>query len=218
MPNDDLLLETPAWPQELLQVLATRSPSPASQPTPQPVFVSPLLISPLLGPGTPRRSARGGQSRCAELLMEGHGTGTRRRPATCLSQNGHPRHADGTRMWCTSSPLHANLGVTGPRDPVSGRGDMPSMPMIHRTHLDIFDGKSLPDSFQNWYNDVWLGNVYRSVLASSSPAPRCSSLPPLLPHARTRGACGAGMRGSSWSAPPYALLLLLRAGRVRCGD
>ena len=128
-------------------MLAARSPSPASQPTPQPVFVSPLLISPVLGPGTPRRSARGGQSRCTELLMEGHGTGTRRRPATCLSKNGHPRHADGTRMWCTSSPLHANLGVTGPRDPVSGRGDMPSMPMIHRTHLDIFDGKSLPDSF-----------------------------------------------------------------------
>jgi hypothetical protein len=60
-----------------------------------------------------------------------------------------------------ASPLYPNLGVTGPRDSVSGRGDMPSMPLIHRTHLDIFGGQSLPSSFQNWYNDVWLGNVYR---------------------------------------------------------
>ena len=42
---------------------------------------------------------------------------------------------------------------------------MPSMPLIHRTHLDIFGGQSLPSSFQNWYNDVWLGNVYRPFAA-----------------------------------------------------
>eukprot|EP00288_Rhodomonas_lens_P015365 CAMPEP_0177700896 /NCGR_PEP_ID=MMETSP0484_2-20121128/6332_1 /TAXON_ID=354590 /ORGANISM="Rhodomonas lens, Strain RHODO" /LENGTH=189 /DNA_ID=CAMNT_0019212113 /DNA_START=465 /DNA_END=1034 /DNA_ORIENTATION=+ len=54
-----------------------------------------------------------------------------------------------------------NLGVTGPFDRVSGRADMPSMPFVHRTHMEIFQGVSLPPTFQNWYNDVWLGNVYR---------------------------------------------------------
>jgi len=61
-----------------------------------------------------------------------------------------------------SSKLRPNLGVTGPKDPVSGRADMPSMPCVHRTHLEIFNGQSLPTTFQNWYNDVWLGNVYRA--------------------------------------------------------
>lgn len=99
-------------------------------------------------------------------------------------------------LW--GSDLYPNLGVTGPVDPVSGRGDMSSMPMISRSfvpnpkpyphrclsssssadlcascasyigdggarvHLDIFgSSNSLPLVFQNWYNDVWLGNVYR---------------------------------------------------------
>ena len=130
-----------------------------------------------------------------------------------------------------ASPGFPNLGVTGPIDPVSGRRDMPSMPMVclcaslslclslclslslslslararalffslsrclclslppplspfliplplpiqthttlchtdthmqvHRTHLEIFEGRSLPSSLRNWFNDVWLGNVYR---------------------------------------------------------
>lgn len=64
------------------------------------------------------------------------------------------------------SPLMPNLGVTGPREPVSSRQDMSSMPMVHRTHMEIFQGVSLPESFQNWYNDVWLGNVYRSFRAN----------------------------------------------------
>ncbi|EKX53972.1 hypothetical protein GUITHDRAFT_160761 [Guillardia theta CCMP2712] len=61
-----------------------------------------------------------------------------------------------------SSTLKPNLGVTGPNDPVSGRADIPSMPCVHRTHLHIFNGQTLPSTFQNWYNDVWLGNVYRA--------------------------------------------------------
>ena len=32
---------------------------------------------------------------------------------------------------------------------------------VHRTHLEIFEGRSLPGSLRNWFNDVWLGNVYR---------------------------------------------------------
>lgn len=53
---------------------------------------------------------------------------------------------------------HGNIGITGPQN--DGNTSILTQAMVHRTHLDIFDGKFFPSEIKNWYCDDWINGVY----------------------------------------------------------
>jgi hypothetical protein len=53
---------------------------------------------------------------------------------------------------------HGNIGITGPQN--DGNTSILTQVMVHRTHLDIFDGKFFPTEIKNWYCDDWINGIY----------------------------------------------------------
>ncbi|KAJ6585016.1 NAD-dependent epimerase/dehydratase [Mycena capillaripes] len=52
---------------------------------------------------------------------------------------------------------------------------MPTFPVVHRTHLDIFDGTVVPEEFINQDGDPYLFQLYRRFGCSEMIAPRISN-------------------------------------------
>jgi len=52
-----------------------------------------------------------------------------------------------------------NVGVVGPTC-AQGNTDILTHDMVHRTHLEIFNGDYYPTLFDNWYVDDWISAVY----------------------------------------------------------
>jgi len=53
---------------------------------------------------------------------------------------------------------NGNIGMTGPQN--DGNTTILTQAMVHRTHLEIFNGKFFPPEIKNWYCDDWLNGVY----------------------------------------------------------
>jgi len=52
-----------------------------------------------------------------------------------------------------------NVGVVGPTFSEGNTGIL-THDMVHRTHLEIFNGEYYPDAFENWWLDDWISRVY----------------------------------------------------------
>jgi len=52
-----------------------------------------------------------------------------------------------------------NVGVVGPTCP-DGKVEILTHDMVHRTHVEIFEGYYYPPVFENWYLDDWITEVY----------------------------------------------------------
>eukprot|EP00563_Minutocellus_polymorphus_P021193 CAMPEP_0197727586 /NCGR_PEP_ID=MMETSP1434-20131217/21550_1 /TAXON_ID=265543 /ORGANISM="Minutocellus polymorphus, Strain CCMP3303" /LENGTH=247 /DNA_ID=CAMNT_0043313829 /DNA_START=88 /DNA_END=828 /DNA_ORIENTATION=+ len=53
----------------------------------------------------------------------------------------------------------SNVGVVGPFCP-DGNTAILTHDMVHRTHLQIFNGSYYPEAFSNWWLDDWITQVY----------------------------------------------------------
>ena len=71
-------------------------------------------------------------------------------------------------MWTTLSISElmrgtpANIGVVGPivSGPPNVNGNILTHDMVHRTHMDIFNGEYYPECFENAWIDDWITLVY----------------------------------------------------------
>jgi len=62
-----------------------------------------------------------------------------------------------------------NVGVVGPTC-FDGNEEILTHDMVHRTHVEIFDGKYYPPVFKNWYLDDWITHVYGEKRTQKIPA------------------------------------------------
>jgi hypothetical protein len=59
-----------------------------------------------------------------------------------------------------------NIGVVGPTCS-QGNTAIMTHDMVHRTHIEIFNGYYYPPSFNNWFLDDWISNVYGATTLGS---------------------------------------------------
>lgn len=60
-----------------------------------------------------------------------------------------------------------NIGVVGPKCS-QGNTNIMTHDMVHRSHMDIFQGYYYPPAFGNWYLDDWISSVYGSNVLGPS--------------------------------------------------